>query len=86
MSEFKLDTPEFATEQEEADWWFNNQNLIAAMFEAKYGPPPSSRFVAADVDGEDADLLRKRAAAAGIEPHIYATRLIHEALHREHAA
>ena len=61
------------------------QHVIEQMFEEEFGPP-SSAFVAADIDGEDAQLLRQQAAAEGLEPHVYAARLIHNALHPSKAA
>ncbi len=85
MSDFKLDLPPFANEREEADWWFDNQDLIAEMFEVKYGKG-SRPVVAADVEGEDAVLLQEQAAMHGMELHVYATKLIHEALHKRQAA
>ena len=81
----KLDTPEFANEQEEADWWFANQNVIAEAFEEEHAIPKLD-FVGVDLLGEDARLIRERAAAQGVEPHVYAEALLHAALHRDEAA
>ena len=81
----KIETPAFANEREEADWWFSNQDVIAAAFENEHGIPTLD-FVAIDLQGEDARLIKERAAADGVEPHVYAEALLHAALHRDEAA
>lgn len=81
----KIDTPLFANEREEADWWFANQDVIATAFEEEHGLPKLD-FVGVDIQGDDARLIQERAAAQGVEPHVYAEALLRAALHSNQAA
>ena len=86
----KLKMPDFATEREEADWWYANQDRIAEAYRQEHNLPkfdsPSIDFVGIDIEGEDARLIQERAAARGMAPHVYAEALLRDALHRNEAA
>jgi len=86
--------PKFASEAEEADWWFDNRELLADQFEqaAKEGrlgrgtamqrlgiPPPTM------IRLEPNDMTRAKSIAEkkGLPYQAYLESVIHEALDRE---
>lgn len=85
-----LETPEFKSDEEEALWWANNQDLIASALEdaAKSGtlghgtvarrsqiPTTTIRL-----DRGDIELAREQAAQRGLKYQTYLKMLIHQAL------
>ncbi len=72
----KLVMPDFQTEREEADWWFQNQDVIAAEFLEQQG----QEFLDLIINKEDARLGKEKAAASGMTYKAYMVRLIHLAL------
>ncbi len=86
----KLVVPKFASEAEEAQWWFDNQDLLAEEFElaGKEGRLGHGRAIQRALaasesvrpNPEDVELARKQAASDGIEYQDYLKRVIHEAV------
>lgn len=87
----RLDTPNFRSEEEEANWWDSNQGMIGETFEqaAKDGtlghgtvaqragiPTTTIRLDPADIE-----LARAQAAQHGLRYQTYLKMLIHKALH-----
>jgi predicted DNA binding CopG/RHH family protein len=90
-----LDIPHFDTEEEEADWWFQNQDTIEAAFEraeregrlkrgseavkAVFRPKGA---ITVRMSETDLHTLRERASREGQEEESYAAALLHEALEK----
>lgn len=82
--------PQFANETEEAQWWFDNRELIGQDFEKAgeegrlrvrtLGSIADLSMEAVRPNPEDAALARKQAASEGIEYQDYLKRVIHEAV------
>jgi predicted DNA binding CopG/RHH family protein len=85
--------PDFATEAEEAKWWFDHQDETLADFEqaskegrllrgtaAKVGGLPTTTI---RLDPVDIELARKLAEKRGLKYQTYLKMLLHEALTRE---
>jgi predicted DNA binding CopG/RHH family protein len=93
MSAKELKMPKFKTEQEEADWWFNNQDfalkvLHRAKAEGRLGSGTVARQQAAKsttIRLDPSDIFRAKAQAQkkGLRYQTYLKMLIHEALGRE---
>jgi predicted DNA binding CopG/RHH family protein len=94
--EERLIVPKFATEDEEAQWWFEHQDLMLSEFKraaiegrlgrgtlAKRGNTPTTT-----IRLDPADITKARAAAEkrGLKYQTYLKMLIHEALEKESAA
>ncbi len=94
--EERLIVPKFATEDEEAHWWFEHQDLMLAEFKraaaegrlgrgtlAQRGNTPTTT-----IRLDPADITKARAAAEkrGLKYQTYLKMLIHEALEKEPAA
>jgi predicted DNA binding CopG/RHH family protein len=88
--------PDFKSEAEEADWWFNHQDEILDDFEqaskegrllrgsaAKVGALPTTTI---RLDPVDIELARKLAEKRGLKYQTYLKMLLHEALTRESKA
>ncbi len=97
MSEDKLSVPQFNTEAEEAEWWADNQDLLADRFESaaaegrlqdssvarRAREQSASITPAISLDVEDISRARRLAANRGLLYEIYLKRLVHEALDAE---
>ncbi len=97
MSNKQLKMPRFASEKEEADWWFNNQDfalqvLQRAKAEGRLGngtlrrkltdrEPAISTTIR--LDPTDLTLAKQQAERKGLRYQTYLKMLIHEALGRE---
>lgn len=87
----KLDTPDFKTEEEEANWWDSNQEVLGALFEqaakdGTLGHGTIARRAAIPtttirLDPADIELARQQAAQHGLRYQTYLKMLIHKALH-----
>jgi predicted DNA binding CopG/RHH family protein len=76
----KLKMPDFATEAEEAAWWFDNQDEIAVEAFAEIG----KELIV--LDSADAALGKAKAAACGMSYEQYMRNLVHCALQEQRAA
>jgi predicted DNA binding CopG/RHH family protein len=93
----KLELPEFASEAEEAKWWFANQDLVGEQFvqaakdgtlrqgtlAKKYGLTPTTTI---RLDPADIALAREQAEARGMRYQTYLKMLLHQALRAEEKA
>jgi len=85
--------PKFESEAEEARWWFENQDRIAADFEkaaaeGKLGHGSAARMAnaasaAVRLDSEDVELARRQATSHGMEYQSYLKMIVHRALAME---
>ena len=94
MSNNELNMPKFATEREEADWWFNNQDfalqvLQRAAAEGRLGHGTMKRQFAERqaaisttirLDPTDLSLAKQQAERKGLRYQTYLKMLLHEAL------
>jgi predicted DNA binding CopG/RHH family protein len=88
--------PKFASEAEEAAWWFEHQDELLEEFkdasaEGRLGMGTAMRrALAADstiqLDAEDVSRARAVAERKGMQYQAYVKMLIHEALEKESAA
>ncbi len=94
--------PKFENETQEADWWFENRDLLSQEFqkaaaEGHLGRGTVKRRMAEaqarkdaefpiQLDSEDASKAQTLAVRKGISYQTYVKALIHEALERETAA
>jgi predicted DNA binding CopG/RHH family protein len=78
-----LKVPVFASESEEADWWFDNREMVADLFEKAAAEGCLGYRTAIQVS--KADLVRAKVLAKrrGLRYQTYLKMLIHEALERE---
>jgi predicted DNA binding CopG/RHH family protein len=95
----KIVVPNFASESEEADWWFEHREehgeIMAKAIEEgrtmtmqqvlEQSELQSSR-VAVELDFDDVVRARKQAQARGIDYQVYMRELLHQALVRNDAA
>ncbi len=85
--------PKFKTEKEEADWWYENRERIAADLESAaekgelkqldkgtLGKRLASRTVTIRIPTEDIELARRQAAERGLPYQTYIKSLLHQAL------
>jgi len=89
----QMTIPQFASEAEEADWWFTHQDQLLEEFElaAKEGRlgqgTAMRRSLAADagvqLDPEDAAKARAFAAKRGMSYETYVKKLVHAALQND---
>jgi predicted DNA binding CopG/RHH family protein len=93
----QLKMPKFASEKEEADWWFKNQDfalqvLQRAKAEGSLGNGTIRRKLAEKqpaisttirLDPTDLSLAKQQAERKGLRYQTYLKMLIHEALGRE---
>ncbi len=91
-----LDTPDFKSEKEEAEWWDNNEALILREFEEaaangtlthgtlakRLGITPTTTI---RLDQNDIELARNQAEKRGLKYQTYLKMLIHQALVAEAA-
>ncbi len=84
--------PQFKTEPEEADWWFDNQDQIAEEFLHSPACKNPERGVTARraalagaiaLDAADALLAREQAERKGISYQSHLQSLLHAAIHAE---
>ena len=88
-----LETPDFKSEQEEAEWWDNNQALVLKEFEqaakegtltrgtlARRGQTPTTTI---RLDPTDVALAKVQAEKKGLRYQTYLKMIIHQALHQE---
>ncbi len=88
-----LKVPEFKTEHEEANWWFENRQQLAEQFAqaaadgkltrgtvARRGNTPTTTIRLAP---EDIARARVQAERKGLKYQTYLKMLIHQALHQE---
>ncbi|MGA8938475.1 MAG: hypothetical protein WB439_04845 [Acidobacteriaceae bacterium] len=89
--------PKFASESEEAQWWFDNQKELDKDFaqafatgrlkrrtEARTGTPLPTTTMR--IDPADIELARAQAEKKGLKYQTYVKMLLHEALLRESKA
>ena len=91
-----IDVPKFATETEEADWWYDNRELVSQDFQQADTEGRLGRGTVARMAGltpatvrlsrSDADKAHTAANKRGLEYRAYLELLIHEALEKETAA
>ena len=92
IKKLKRMVPTFATEAEEAQWWYKNRDahgkellaqvltrekLIARLAESRKGPAP---VVALRIPAADLALARKQAEQKGLPYQTYIKSLLHETL------
>jgi len=95
----KIIVPRFATEAEEADWWFENREAHGEiMAKALHERPPMNLVellkqrgqevprVSVGFDYDDIARAGKQAASRGVELETYMRDLLHEALRKNDAA
>jgi len=85
--------PEFASEAEEAKWWFDNQEALDREFaqaaaEGRLGHGTAARRMGIPtttirLDPADIEMARKLAEKRGLKYQTYLKMLLHEALQRE---
>jgi hypothetical protein len=88
-----LATPEFKTEEEEAQWWAANQDALLPEFEraaqdgtlgrgtvARGGQTPTTTI---RLDPADIELAREQAEQHGLKYQTYLKMIIHRALQQE---
>jgi predicted DNA binding CopG/RHH family protein len=93
MVDDKIVVPHFATESEEADWWFANREAHDAIMARAMDEGRTSNLrdlfkerglemprISVKFDYEDVELARKQAAARGVEVGSYLRDLLHDAL------
>jgi predicted DNA binding CopG/RHH family protein len=91
-----LDIPHFENEEEEANWWFENQDKITSAFlraekegRLKYGSGAVAALVRGQgalnlrISGEDLASIRKFASKEGQPEDVYASALLHDALQEQ---
>ncbi len=87
--------PKFASEAEEAQWWFEHQDFLLQKFERAEAEGilgrgrAMLRALGADtilLDEADAERARNAAERKGMQYQAYVKMLIHEALEKESAA
>jgi predicted DNA binding CopG/RHH family protein len=87
--------PKFASEAEEANWWFENQDELARDFEQaaaegrlqrrtwpRLGPTPTTTI---RLEPGDIEMARTQAEKRGLKYQTYLKMLLHEALLKEAA-
>lgn len=85
-----IETPDFQNEEEEANWWDNNQELISKEFEqaakdgtlgrgllARRGLTPT---ITIRLDPKDVEMARVQAEERGLRYQTYLKMVIHQAL------
>jgi predicted DNA binding CopG/RHH family protein len=88
-----LETPEFKTEEEEANWWSANQSLLLTEFQqaakdgtigrgtlARRGTTPTTTI---RLDPTDVELAKVQAEKRGLRYQTYLKMIIHQALTQE---
>lgn len=89
-----LDTPDFKTEAEEAEWWDNNPGVVLAIMQRagaegrlgrgtlvkRLGNTPSTSI---RLDPSDIELAKQHAEKRGLKYQTYLKMIIHEALRKE---
>jgi predicted DNA binding CopG/RHH family protein len=88
-----LETPEFKSEQEEAEWWDASRSLILREFEtaakdgtlgrgtlAKRGLTPTTTI---RLDPADVEMAKVQAEARGLRYQTYLKMILHQALVQE---
>src|SRR5271154_5873854 len=97
MTEDELTMPKFASEAEEAEWWFRNPDFVLkvlerAKAEGRLGHGTVMRLAAerraasggsVELDPADLAMANKQAERKGLRYEAYLKLLIHEALERE---
>ncbi len=98
----RIEVPEFATEAEESQWWFDNREihdarLLAAIEDGSARHVADVLFehgltleglkeVAVPINRDDVELARRQAEGAGMDYREYMGNLLHEALTKQDAA
>ncbi len=79
-----MDTPEFRSEAEEAEWWDQHQDLIADLLlkHGRRGAVPT-RSVSVRLPVPDIERARKLAEKRGVGYQTVIKTLLHEALKKE---
>jgi predicted DNA binding CopG/RHH family protein len=90
-----LETPDFKTEEEEANWWAANQSLLLSEFQqaakdgtvgqgtlARRGQTPTTTI---RLDPADVELAKIQAERRGLRYQTYLKMIIHQALIQETA-
>ena len=78
----KLKMPDFATEAEEAAWWFENQDALAV----EYAEEHATELLALMIDEGDVTVTAAQATAEGLSTRDYFRQLVHQALQERRAA
>ncbi len=90
-----FEIPVFATEAEEADWWYENRDLVEQEFSKAFAEgrvhsgkliPPSQRNEMFQLDPDDAKKASVQASKLGIDYQTYLKKIIHEALEKNAAS
>ena len=91
----KRNLPDFKSEAEEAQWWFDNQNELDKDFAEAAAEGQLGRGTAARIGGlptttirldpGDIALAREQASKRGLKYQPYVKMLLHEALQRQAA-
>jgi len=94
----KLPLPDFKTEAEEADWYYEHRDSLDDYFERVNDPRSFAQMLLEDhnividpntvtlsLPAGDLQLARQQAASRGVEDEKYLADLIHRALHSEAA-
>jgi hypothetical protein len=91
--EAELIVPKFASETEEADWWYENRDRVSAAFvkadaEGRLGRGTAMRRAQEaqatfQLDAEDAQRARAAAERQGMTYSAYVKMLVHEGLDKE---
>lgn len=86
----RLDIPDFATESEEAQWWYDNRDLVERRLAsaikdgtARWIPPREPKrkeSIEVKLTPEMAEKVHFLAARAGMKEEAYLNRLVSEAL------
>jgi predicted DNA binding CopG/RHH family protein len=79
-----IDTPEFRSEAEEAEWWDRHQDLIADLLlkHGRWGAVPT-KSVSVRLPVTDIERARKLAEKRGVGYQTVIKTLLHDALKRE---
>jgi predicted DNA binding CopG/RHH family protein len=98
MEQQRVTVPKFASEAEEAKWWFEHQHLMLEEFKradaegrlgigsAKLRAQTKTPTTTIRLDPADISKARVAAAKRGLKYQTYLKMLIHEALEKETAA
>jgi predicted DNA binding CopG/RHH family protein len=81
----RLVVPQFKTEEDEAQWWYDNRDkveeaLLNAMDEGTIRRGVASRNVTIRMAEADLDMARKQAEAKGLPYQTYIKSVLHEEL------
>jgi len=89
----QIEIPDFASEAEEAAWWFENQeqlddDFLKAAEEGRLGVGTAARLAnlptaLVEIDKNHVEIARQQAEKRGVQYHAYVTTLLHQALEQD---